>query len=444
MKLKIFLIFVSVITLAGTLNAQDYSSPQFAKYGDTPEERKANVEKYNWLRDAYQLKQYDLASKYFNELLKSCPAASPNLYIMGGTIYKNKIAKAKTPIERNTYIDSLLIIHDVRDQYLGSSAERGSSYIRTEKAKDAIAYKSDDVKVVMESTKHALETSKGNVDMHLVEAYFNLLTEGYKADKIETSALLNEYDFISTIIDVDNSPQKDETKQKIDALFIQSGAATCENLELIFKPQFEANPTDEELLTKISRYLTRQECSGDFRRLVGEAFYKVNPSSAAAISIATSAQQSKDFEKAFQYYDEAINLETDNATKANFCLSAAGTALLAQDARKAADYARKSLAIDETGLAYFLLAQAQAQGLSACSGFDKQAGFWVVVDNLQRARNLLQDSPEQLENVNRSISTYSAGFPSAEEVFFRTLTPGSSYNVSCGWISGTTTVRERK
>lgn len=447
MKLK-SLFVIGFIALAGnTAFAQDFSDAKYAKYGDTPEARKENVMKYNYLRDAYNLKQYDLASKYFNELLATAPAVSQNLYIMGSTIYKNKIATSKTAEDRNRYVDSLLVIYDIRNEHFGSHATRGTDYIHNEKAKDAIAYIPENLKVLDKLVDTAIESNKDkSQDIALLHGYFNLLVEGYKIDKVETEFLLSEYDQLSSTLDKSTDPEAVEAKSVLDQLFIQSGAANCDNLEKIYKPQYEADPTNKDLILKIARYLTRQECNSDFRRLISEEYYKIEPSAAAAISLATSAQQNKNYEVAFKYYDEAINLEENTATKSNFALSAAGTALIAGNARLAADYAKKSISIDENnnGLGYFILAQAQAQGLSACSGFDKQAGFWIVVDNLLKAKALLQDNPEQLTNVNNAINSYSAGFPSAEEVFFRTLTPGSSYNVNCGWVSGTTTIREKR
>lgn len=131
--------------------------------------------------------------------------------------------------------------------------------------------------------------------------------------------------------------------------------------------------------------------------------------------------------------------------KSDYALTAASTAMLAENYRKAADYAKTAIANNaDNGLAYFLLGQAYGQGSTGCSGFDRQTVYWLAVDNLSKARTLLEDQPDQLKNVVDAINAYSANFPSAEEVFFRTLTPGDGYTVSCGWISGRTTVRERR
>lgn len=448
MKLKFLLAIGFFVTASTTVfsQEQDFSGPQYAKYGETPEVRKENIMKYNFFMEASKLQQYDKAASLLKEILETAPKASVNLYIIGRNVYNSKVANAQTVAERKAYADTVFNIYDLRIEHFGSSAKQGTSYILNKKAKDAISYIPDDLDRLDVIVTEAFDANTGNQDLELVQGYFNLITENYMVDNVEADFLLAKYESISTMLDAQEGEDKEETKKVIDALFIQSGAASCENLEKIYKPQFVANPTDKELVKKIARYLVQQECASDFKNEISEAFYNLEPSPAAAISLATSAQQEGDLERAFKFYDEAINLEEDAETKSNYELRAAGTALISENPRLAAQYARSSISTHETnnGVAYFILAQAQGAGLSGCSGFDRQAAYWLIVDNLLRAKNLLEEGDSTRDKVIESINSYSAGFPSAEEVFFRTLTPGNSYTVSCGWVSGTTTIREKK
>ena len=443
MKVRLRLLgLAAAMCIAGNAFAQDFSGPEYANYGDTPEQRQENVAKYSFLREAFQLKQYEEASVLLQDLLKGAPKVSQNLYIMGATIYRDKIEKATTPDQKKVMLDSLFLIYDARLANFGDDARMGKGYIVSEKAKDYITYYPDDVAGITNAVKAAVDAAPGKADVDLVHVYFNLLAEGYKAGTVTIETLLNDYDYLATALGETNNEQ---AQQVLDQLFVQSGAASCENLEKIFKPQFEANPDDKDLVVKISRYLTREDCKSDFRAQVAEQYYKLEPTADAAISIARTFQQSQDYERAMQFYDEAINMETDAEKKSDYALTAASTAMLAENYRKAADYAKTAIANNaDNGLAYFLLGQAYGQGSTGCSGFDRQTVYWLAVDNLSKARTLLEDQPDQLKNVVDAINAYSANFPSAEEVFFRTLTPGDGYTVSCGWISGRTTVRERR
>lgn len=443
MKVKLFTLVAAFMAVAGMASAQDYNSPEFANYGATAEEREANVIKYNYLNDAYRQKDWAHASFYLKDLLQNAPAIGQNLYIIGGTVYRNKIALARTPEDRNRCIDSLLIIFDKRAEQFGDHPTRGKGYILSEKAKVFINYCPTRISDIILHSQAAIDASGDNVDLDLAQAYFNTLVQGYKDDEVETEVLLNEYDKLSAAVAKSSEAAKDDVANVIDQLFVQSGAATCENLEMIFKPQFEANPDDLELAKKISRYLSRNNCSSTFAAQVGEKIYSMEPTAESAVMIAGSYADTKDYEKAFKYYDEALELEQDAVTKANYAVRASGIALIAQNGRKAADYARKAIANDESnGLGYFLLAQAYAMGTSQCSGFERQMAYCLVYDQMLRARDHVTD-PSQLESINKALSTYPAYFPSSEEVFFRTLSKGDSYTVSCGWLSGTTVIRTR-
>ncbi|MDE6483464.1 MAG: hypothetical protein K2L01_06890 [Rikenellaceae bacterium] len=443
MKFRLFSLAAAFAVIAGVASAQDYSSPEFEKYGDTPEERKENVLKYNYLNDAFRQKDWALASKYFNELAKDAPAIGQNLYIMGGTIYKNKIATARTREDRVRYIDSLLTVYDMRAEQFGDHPTRGKGYIYSEKAKDFINYRPTEIDDIIKHSTAAIEASGDNIDLNLAQGYFNALVEGYKNDDVETEILLNEYDKLVVVVLKSDKTQKDEVAGVIDALFIQSGAATCDNLEKIFKTQFESDPDNLDLVKKIARYLSRNECKSAFAAEVGEKLYALEPTAEAAVIIAGNYAEIKNMEKAYQFYDEAIELEQNPEVKANYAVRASGVALIAENGRKSAEYARKAIANDsENGLAYFLLAQAYANGTSQCSGFERQMAFCLVYDQMLRAREHVTD-PAQLEVINKAIATYPAYFPSNEEVFFRTLSKGDSYNVSCGWLSGTTTIRTK-
>ncbi|MDE7355757.1 MAG: hypothetical protein K2N21_03180 [Rikenellaceae bacterium] len=443
MKFKLLSLVAILMASAGVASAQDYNSPEFEKYGATAEERKENALKYNFLGDAYRQKDWALASKYLNELLQDAPGIGQNLYIMGGTIYKNKIATSRTKEERLKSIDSLLIVYDKRAEQFGDHPTRGRSYIYSEKAKDFINYRPSEINDIIKHTTAAIEASGNNPDLDLAQAYFNALVQAYRDDEIETVILLNEYDKISNAVAASSSQHKADVTGVIDQLFVQSGAATCENLEIIFKPQIESDPENLALVSKVARYLSRNNCNGDFSAAISHKLYQLDPTAESAFVIAGNYADSKQYDEAYKYYDEAIEMASEADTKANYAIRASSVALIAQNGRKAADYARKAIANNsENGLGHFLLAQAYATGLSQCSGFERQMAACLVYDQMVNARNHVTDA-DQLETINKAIASYPSYFPSAEEVFFRTLSKGDSYTVSCGWLTGTTTIRTK-
>ena len=70
-KLFIGLAFALV---ASSASAQDFSDPQYAKWGETPEQRKENILASTFLKEEMANRNYPQATIYLQQLLKNCPA----------------------------------------------------------------------------------------------------------------------------------------------------------------------------------------------------------------------------------------------------------------------------------------------------------------------------------------------------------------------------------
>ena len=162
--------------------------------------------------------------------------------------------------------------------------------------------------------------------------------------------------------------------------------------------------------------------------------------------LATALEERQETDKAIQYLTQAMEHESNPVQQANIAVRIAGTELSAKRAQSAAQYARQAISINpDNGFAYLMLAQAYVIGTSSCSdAFAKQSVYWLASDALGNARRLLSEDPAQVENIDSQLAAFRANFPAADECFFRGLKDGDSFDVSCGWISGRTTVRERK
>ena len=99
-----------------TAVAQDFSDPQYANWGETPDERRENIVNSQFLKESIDNQQYDLASGYFKTLVAKCPTASQNIYVNGIKLYQKRIAKSKTLAEKKANVDSLMWAYDLRNQ----------------------------------------------------------------------------------------------------------------------------------------------------------------------------------------------------------------------------------------------------------------------------------------------------------------------------------------
>lgn len=435
---------MSLLLCVSTIYAQDYSDPKYAIYGSTNEERTQNIKHYNFFNDAVKFNQEPRALSMLGMLLNDAPKCSENLYIRGAILYRKKITLAKEEEVKNAYTDSLMRLYDIRMENFKDHSERGAAYIIGEKSKDAVKYIKDPA-ALAEIINEAIQISKDKIDIAVLQMYFKGLSDGYANDEIETELLLKEYDTIMSAINKTTIEGKADAKKVIEQLFLRSGAANCENLIKLFKPQYEAAPDNKELIAKILGYFAKNSCENEFAVLLAEKYHAIEPSASSAYAIAGSYVTKKEYDKAFELYEQAIQLEEEDMNKSLYATRAAAVALLAENPRKGADFARKAIAANaDNGSAYLLLGQAYAQSAGGCEGFAKQTLFWLVVDVLNKAKGLLSEEASQVEAINKSIATFSTYFPASEDLFDDGIKEGSSYTVNCGWVSGTTTVRARK
>lgn len=437
-----FYLLIGAFVLIAPLAVKAQSYLQDPKYGATEAEREQNVLTLTYFNSAIEEKDYPRAAGYMQELIEKAPRASENIYIKGARMYEDRFKRAKSKDERETFIDSLLWVQDKRIEAFRDHPERGESAIRTLKAMTVRNLMPQDDRFI-KLAEEAL--TSGDVNSDLAVIYFNTLAEGFKLDDVSPEDLMDRYARLTDVLSKQKGKEAEEALSAVENLFVTSGAASCENIEKIFKPQYEADPNNAELIEKILALFQRSKCSSAFQMELLEKYYATNPKPEVATYLAFAYQEKGDNEKAMEYLKVAIDSETDQDKKVSFLTQAAGMSLNANSYREAANFANQILNIDSSnGYAYFFRANAFAAGSgSACSDFDRQAVFWLVVDNLQQARKNLPEDDPQINEINRMIGNYSANFPKSEETFFRNLKPGDGYTVNCGWISGRTSVRER-
>ena len=444
MKNVKILLTAALVFVGATALAQDFSAPQYEKWGDTPEQREKNILNSNFLKESCDNRDYNAAAHYLNELINSVPTASVSFYQRGAVIYKNKINRAKSVAEKNTYIDSLMLMYDLRTKYFGDHPKQGTAFILDQKAREFLRYKPNDRKGIREAFRAAIEAGGDNTDPETVVAYFSNLCDDYKnTDEVLPDEIIAEYDRLTPFFE--KNPNANEYKAQFDAAFGLSGAASCENLEKLFRGKLEAAPDDEALLAQAVALMSRAKCDGDFYFTLAEKYYAVKPSSETAMFLAQAFQSKGDYAKAIKYLNEALAVEQDPAERQLLLVRIALIDLVANDIPGAASAARQARDLNpEDGVPYYVLAQCYAISAANCGGFAGQATFWAAYDTMSKAIELLPADSEYIESAKTSLNAFRSRFPTSEECFFNELQAGSRYTVTCGTAAGVvTSVRPR-
>lgn len=438
-----FLLSAAFSLLAAATMAQDFSSPQFAKWGDTPEERERNILNGNFLKESCDNRDYNAAAHYLKELIDHCPAVQESIYQRGAIVYKNKINRARSLEEKAVYVDSLLLMYDLRAKYFGDHPKRGTAYILDQKAREVLTYKPSDRAAIREAFRAAIEAGGDNTDPETLVAYFSNLCEDYKnTDEVMPDELISEYERLDAIFE--KHPEAAEYRQQVDTFFGLSGAASCENLEKLFKAKLEAAPDDEALLAQAVGLMSRENCDSDFYLAISEKYYAMSPSSNTALMLAQAFQNKGDYAKAIQYLNEALAVEQDNVTRQKLYVRIALVQLVANNLSAAASAAREARSLNpEDGVPYYVLGQCYGLSAAADSSFACQAAFWVAYDTMAKAVELLPSNPDSdkyLPSAKAMLTSYRNRFPTSEECFFNELQEGSRYTVTCGTAAGIQTV----
>ena len=449
MKITKFFIGLAFALVVGSASAQDFSDPQYAKWGETPEQRKENLLASTFLKEELANRNFNQAAKCLQQLLERCPAASENTYANGIKLYKQKINRARTLAEKNGYVDSLLLLYDIRLEYFGAHPKRGKAYILDRKAREHLTYKESDREGIRNSFEVAIAAQvevNGAADPELVAIYFKNLCDDYSNDIVDAMTIVNEYEANSKHFEnIDES--KAEFKNQFETCFGVSGAASCENLQKIFEPKIAADSANEALLAHVFQLMAKANCESDFFISVAEMYYGVSQQSSIAMLLAQIFQGKKEFTKANQYLREALAKESVADEREKLLVRIGMLEMAANNFVEAIKAFNESISVDETdddGLALYFLAQCYVSGVKDCSTeLAKHSVYWVAYDFVQKAIPLLEAADAAMAthaaNAKKLAESYRAVFPTAEECFFAELKEGANYTVNCGLAKGLTT-----
>jgi len=398
-------------------------------------------------REFAKHKDYGDALPSWRIVYRECPRSTKNIYIDGANMFNSFIVEAKDdPARQDALIDTLLMIYDQRVKYF---KQKGSVLGR--KGVDLMRYRrlEDDRREEAYGYLKESLTILGNKSSAPVVATFMLACYGlFEVNRITDMQVIEDYAMSSDILDYQLAKKPDDPnlikiKDNVDLNFIASGAPTCESLIKYFEEQYDEKKDDVSYLRKAVTFLGTLDCESDpFYATVSEELYQKQPTAGAAFSLAALFVTREDFNKAYQYYQEAIQKEEDPELKAEYYYQIGVITNSKLDRpQEAIKYGREAIGLrPDWGEPYILIGDAYAASKNCFEDdFEKTTVYWVAVDKFIQAKTVDQSVAEK---ANERISTYSRYFPDVETIFFYSLKEGDQYTVGC-WINETTTVRSR-
>ena len=411
-----------------------------------------NLSMYN---EFYKQHDYKSALTPWKKVYRKYPKSTLNLYIHGANMYDEFLNKSANWDDKNMYIDSLMSVYDRRIKYFNQKG-----YVRGRQGTDLLKYKldnenldDDQLKSILKKGYGYLEESiqleKNETEVAVLVVFMQATKRLFIMGEFPKDKVAENYQTCSDIADnyLKDEPDSEKyitTKSLIDQLFQTSGAADCEALISLYEPRFTEISKNIDELKKMLRILDRRECTeSELFAKASEKLYDIEPSAEAAFNMARLFFKRKEFNKAKEYYLNAIGAETDKELLSKYYYELAMfTFVKESDFQKARDYSRKAIENNpNSGRAYILIGDIYAQYSKRYgeSDFEHQSLYWLAVDYYQKAK---QVDPEVFATANEKINIYKRYFPDKETLFFQNFQDGQSYKIG-SWINETTKARAK-
>ena len=470
------LFFAFIVLVAASASAQNGVTNEF-RFGQGEDSIRC-LEAISISSINVKNKDFNTAYTSWKTVFTEFPVARVDTYTNGIKILTELIKAESDPAKKEEYIKELMLVYDNQIKYIDKLQEitktrLSAGNILGRKAMAYIQYYKDaPVDTIYNMLAKAVELEKGMSEYTVTERFMKYSAMMFMKDKSHGEQIIEDYlnasvyivevlDKYHDNIEACNERYKNEgnpkdsinavnygkmidasriSKSNIDAYFINSGAATCEDLNSIYMTKLEENKENLEYLNKVISVMSMLKCTeNDAYLTASEYALAIEPTSKAAMGCGFRYFKRGETDKAMELFDQAIELETSITTKAELCNKVGNVYYILGNYTKARTYAQQALSLNSKfGAPHILIAQCYAakpqwsddETLNACT-------YFVCIDRLERAKAV---DPSVKKEADKYIATYKKYFPKPEEMFMRGYNEGKSLTIG-GWINETTTIR---
>ncbi len=417
------------------------------------------MNEWSMYTEFYKQNDYKSAMPHWKKLVAQYPKSSPNLYIQGAKMYEAQIDAATSETEKDKLLGEYMKLHDTRIKYMGDEGfvlgRKGAAWYEYKLHKnDGDVPEGDELKQIHKTGYEYLSKSielQGNESEPPVLVLFMQSTVAlYKLGELSKEKVVENYEKCSEIANaiIATSEEesvvtstRDQVLPYIEELFGKSGAADCDVLVKIYSADFQENQNDADFIKSMLRRLSRAKCTdSDLFADATEKLYELEPSAEAAFNMARRSLKRDEMDKAREYYQMAIDQETDNDLLATYYYER-GLLRYAKDAnyQGAIQDAKKALSLNaDLCDANMLIGDVLTTASSKFQGssLEKSAIFWLACDYFGYARR----GEDCSIDASKKINQFKKYWPNKEEAFMEGLQEGSNYHIG-GWINENTKVR---
>ena len=371
-------------------------------------------------------------------LLQNTPQLTKALYQYSAKVFQGAQKKEKDAARKVALQDSALWVWDKRIEYYGEEAKCLNK-------KGKVAYKYlvrrkentlANIEALYALYSKVYDLNKDKMYLKNATYYFRSSEGMFKTDKIDKAKVLTIYGEMIGYLDRqelaangDGKEIEKITKQrdKINGDFDKNIDLNCEEIKKYYGEDYTLNPTLAEA-KKINTLLQQKGCTKDELFIVTNDFISEQEPSAKRFAFAAyMAQNDKDYARAYQKFEKALELETSDSLKSAYYFSMAQIKFIDKDFPTARKHARASIASKSNAPAYGLIGDLYMSSGNLCKS-----------DDPLQARSIYIAAYNQYKAAGNSAKMTEAKqyFPELREIFERGKKEGDEINTGC-WIGET-------
>ena len=426
----------------------------------------------------YKVKNYDSAYEPWMQVRRNCPQINVAVYTYGKRMLENFIKEslkkgAEGVADAKKYQQDLLKLYD--EWLINFPEYRGRKIVGeiiSNKAQVMVDYKLASNQEIYNVFNTAYTQDRSSFDdPKPLYNYFKVYFQLYKDGSVSMEQIFEKYEEISErfeevidgyskqldkIIKKEDSGENLSSREKSNkrAFGINSSASTiylknlnaiiakestCENLIPLYRKNLEENKTNPLWLNRAASRMDSKDCSDDplFVELV-ELLHNLNPSANSAYYLGLLNDKKGNNQEALNFYNESIDLETDNIKKARISYKIATKFKNTKQFSKSRSYARSALDFQPSlGRAYLLISNLYASSANNCgtSQFDKRAVYWLAAKEARKAASV---DPTIRRTAIKTAESYEGRAPTKTDIFTEG-NAGAVISFKC-WIGLSVTV----
>lgn len=379
-------------------------------------------------------------------MLINAPKWNTKLYVDAATIYDGLATAEKDPAKKKIFIDSLMIIYDLRLQNCGDEVN-----VLNRKAGANVKHNINNKEKAQELLAmfdRVYEISGNNVNDNLLEAYISVIYVNFIAFKgsLTDEQILTRYDKLMVVIDAKIAKVQQEgktadvdkykkIKANIDDKLIKMVKVDCNFVKKNLEPKFRANPKDLALAKKIFKFMLEGNCADDPLWLDAALVIHETEKDCGLAKNLGKRFIATDLAKAEGFFKEAQTLCTSPDDKADILILLGAVEAKKNNSRGARELFRQAGAANPANKDSFekigdLYMNACDECCKRVSKAEDRLIYIAAYDMYARAGN------------QQKMASARAQFPSVTELFELNWKEGEKKTISC-WVGETVTLRTR-